>query len=214
MQLQFNAAQVAPESTPEALPLDWYPVTITDAEQKPTKDGTSQFLQLTLKVSPGHPFAGREQFDNLNLWNQNATAVEIAWKRLSAICHVTGQINLQDTRQLVGIPFQAKIGPQKTNPQYSEVKAVKDAQGNDPGKQGAVAAPVAPAPVQVQAPAAPVQAWAPPAAQVAYPAQAPAAPWGAPLAQAQAQAPSFAPNVGQTPAWQQGAAPVTAPWAK
>jgi hypothetical protein len=197
MQLQFNAAQVQPESTPEALPLDWYPVTVTDAEQKPTKDGTSQFLQLTLKVSPGHPFAGREQFDNLNLWNQNATAVEIAWKRLSAICHVTGQINLQDTRQLVGIPFQAKIGPQKTNPQYSEVKAVKDAQGNDPGKQGAVAAPVAPAPV-AQAPVAPVQAWQAPAQpQVAYPsAPAPAAPWGAP------------------PAWQQGAAPVTAPWAK
>jgi hypothetical protein len=165
-----------------------------------------------LKVSPGHPFAGREQFDNLNLWNQNATAVEIAWKRLSAICHVTGQINLQDTRQLVGIPFQAKIGPQKTNPQYSEVKAVKDAQGNDPGKQGAVAPPVAPAPV-AQALAAPVQAWTPPPAQVAYPAQATGAPWGAPPVQVQG-APSFAPNVGQTPAWQQGAAPVAAPWAK
>jgi hypothetical protein len=211
MNIAFNASQVAPEQTPEPLPLDWYPVTITDSEQKETAEKTGAYLQLTLKVQAGHPFAGREQRYNLNLWNQNQTAVTIAFKQLSAICHVTGQINLQDTRQLNGIPFQAKIGPQKNNSQYSEVKAVKDAQGNDPGKQQS-----APAPVQQPVQAAPQ--YAPPAQPiVATPA---AAQWGAPAqvnpiqGQFSQTATAFPSNpVPVQTAWSQAPTQQTPPWA-
>ena len=184
MNFNFDARSVNPDQRPEPLPLDWYPVIITDSEVKETKDQTGMYLSLTLRIIPPHPKANREQQYNLNLKNNNQQTVDIAYRQLSAICHVVGVLQLQDTRQLHNIPFQAKIGPQTNDPSYGEVKAVRDAQGNDPGKQGAPAPYAQPAPVAQPAQSvwgntAPLQQ---PAfgAPLANPTQAPPPAWGAP----------------------------------
>ena len=185
MNFNFDARSVNPDQRPEPLPLDWYPVIITDSEVKETKDQTGMYLSLTLRIIPPHPKANREQQYNLNLKNNNQQTVDIAYRQLSAICHVVGVLQLQDTRQLHNIPFQAKIGPQTNDPSYGEVKAVRDFQGNDPGKQGAPAPYAQPAPVAQPAQSvwgntAPQQP--PPAygAPPANPTQAPPPAWGAP----------------------------------
>jgi len=204
----FDATQVDPAAVSQMLPVspaEGWPVVISSSEFKPTKDDPNQgFVDLTLTVIDGE-IKGSEGHYRLNLFNKNEKAVEIAYKQLSALCHVTGQFKIADTAQLHNIPFRAVVGLQKKakieDPDYTEIKGVKDINGNDPGKQGANvgAAPVAPV-----APQAPPQQ--PVAAQTAAP-----APWGAPAAAAQSEAPAAPWGVqAQQPQATAAAAP---PWA-
>lgn len=213
-QQQFDARQVEPASFPPPPPLADYHVRIVESEGKPTTDNTGGYLQLDLEILDPGPYVGRKIPYRLNLFNKSQQTVEIAYKQLSAICHVTGQFQVTDSRQLHNIPFIATIGPQANNPQYPNVFMVKDLNGNQPGKAGAPAPTPAPAPAPAwQAPpatAAPAPtaapAWAPPQ-PAAAPAPAPAwAPPGQPAAPAPgAQQPPWAPA---------GASPAAPPWAK
>ena len=60
-------------------------------------------------------YAGRKLFDRLNLVNSNPTTVEIAQRTLSAICHATGLMQVDDSEQLHLIPLIAdvKVQPPK-----------------------------------------------------------------------------------------------------
>jgi hypothetical protein len=176
--LNFDATQVEPNAPMEAIPADWYNFTIVESEMKPTKSGEGSYLTLQMKVMDGE-YAGRMVFDRLNLNNKNPVAVEIAYRQLSAYCHATGVVQVQDSQQLHGIPFKAKVSV-RTDPsgQYepsNEVKAVKHI--ND-GQQAAQA-PAQPAPAGAPpwAGQAPVQQQAPAPTQ---PATAGAPPWAKP----------------------------------
>lgn len=235
----FNAQQYDPTQGVGGLPIGKHPVVVDSSEVKPNKENNGGYLQLNLKIIDG-PQTGTVGAYRLNLYHSNQQTVEIAHKQLSAVCHVTGVFMLQDSAQLHNIPFIVEVGPQKNDPQYTEVKKVFDINGNEPGKAGQGQAPAQPAaaapqgfgqqqpqqPAQQQAPAA----WGAPQGQQAAPQQpqgnAPA--WGQAPAQQPAQAPAAAPawgNQQQAPAqqqapqqpaagWQQGAAPAGAnpPW--
>ena len=159
-QLNFNAANVAPASAFDVMPAGWYNVRITASEMKPTKDGSGSYLSLTLTVEDG-AFKGRKIFDRLNLNNKNATAVKIAYETLSAICHATGVIQLQDSTQLHGLLMSCKLKIKPAEGSYSEGNEVT---GYKAAEGGAAGAQMQPAP-----------SWAQPTAQ----AQQPAAPAGA-----------------------------------
>jgi hypothetical protein len=75
-----------------------------------------QFLKLELEILEGDQ-AGRKLFDRLNLDNQNAQAVEIAQRTLSAICHATGKLAIADSEELHGVPLIAvvKVDPGRTH---------------------------------------------------------------------------------------------------
>lgn len=215
-QLNFDARQVDPQQSFEPIPAGWYNMMIVESEMKPTSNGQGAYLQLSLKVVDGQ-YAGRQVFDRLNLQNQNPVAAEIAYKRLSAYCHATGVIQVQDSQQLHGIPFKARVTVRTdTTGQYepsNEIKAVKHINEDTGGTtaapaQGGFQAPAqqgfaqqqAPAPQQFQQP--PQQQWQQPPAQQApaqfqQPAQQP---------QFQQPAPQQAPAQGgaQTPPWMQG----------
>jgi hypothetical protein len=151
--LNFNAAAVAPQQSFEPLPEDWYIVCMTESEMKPTKDSATTgnaYLETVLTVQDGD-YKGRKLFYRLNVKNSNPVAQEIAYKQLSAICHATGVIQVEDSRQLHGLPFQVKVVVRKDDSgKYdptNEVKAIK-------GLQDA-AAPAMP-PTGFAAPAAPM----------------------------------------------------------
>ncbi len=110
----FDATGVEPNKPLEALPPGRYVVQIVNSEMRPTKDGMGQYLWLELDVLEG-AFAGRKLFDRLNLVNANPTTVEIAQRTLSAICHATGQMQVDDSEQLHLIPLIAdvKVKPPK-----------------------------------------------------------------------------------------------------
>ena len=222
----FDASKVNPEQGSSALPIGKHPVIVESSEVKPNKNNDGGYLQLNLRITDG-PQAGASGAYRLNLYHSNPQTVEIAHKQLSAVCHVTGVFMLQDSVQLHNIPFIIEVGPQKNDPQYTEVKKVFDAHGNEPGKQnGAPAAqPQQPAMQQQsnpvggfgsQAPAQQGAPWSAPQGQQAAPQQpqgnAPA--WGQQQPQQPAQQPAAAPAWGnQQPAQQQAPQqPAAAGW--
>lgn len=217
-QLNFDARQVDPQQSFEPIPAGWYNMMIVESEMKPTSNGQGAYLQLSLKVVDGQ-YAGRQVFDRLNLQNQNPVAAEIAYKRLSAYCHATGVIQVQDSQQLHGIPLKARVSVRTDSTgQYdpsNEIKAVKHINEETgttaaPAQQG-FQAPPQQAPAQQfpqqgfqQPQQAPQQQWQqPPAQQAPAPQQ-----FQQPVQQPQFQqpAPQQAPAQGgaQTPPWMQG----------
>jgi hypothetical protein len=193
--LNFNAAGVKPNTALEPVPTGMYPVAIVRSEEKPTKSGNGSYIEFEMQIQ-AHPnvdpaYHGRKVFDRLNINNPNQTAVDIAYATLSAICHVTGVLNLQDTQQLHGRPFMAVVQklPRDDKPDQmtNEVKGYKDMNGNDPGVSGTVQA----------GGAAPAPAWA------AQPQQQAAAPVQQQPQQAQQPQQQAAPPAPAAPSWAQ-----------
>lgn len=152
----FNAADVEPADDFTPIPAGEYLMQIIDSDMKPTRDGTGQYLELTLQIIDGQ-YKGRLCWDRLNLVNKSQKAVEIAQRTLSAICRAVGVPSVQDSAQLHNKPLIGKVKYVDAQGQYdakNEMKAYKPASA---------------------APATPAQAAQPAPAQSAAPAQ-PAAP--------------------------------------
>ena len=227
----FNAQQYDPTQGGGSLPVGRHPVIIESSEVKANKANDGGYLQLNLKLIDG-PQMGTTGAYRLNLYHSNPQTAEIAHRQLSAICHVIGVFNVQDSQQLHNIPFIAEVGLQKgeeaAQKGYTEVKKVFDINGNEPGKagQGAPAAQPQQQPAAqggfgqqqpAQQPAAQPQGNAPawgggqPAQQQPQGAPAGNAPaWG----QQPAQQPAAQQPAQQAGGWQQGGgAPAGgAPW--
>lgn len=238
--LNFDARSVAPSTgAMDAIPAGWYNAMIDESGLKPTKDGQGNYLELRLNVIDGQ-YAGRKLFTRLNLRNANPVAQEIAYKDLSAICHATGVIQVQDSGQLHGIPMKVKVKLRKATDEYeasNEVSAYKNINEVVEGAGGSSAPAGFPAPAGFQAPqamqapqgfGAPQAAPVAPAPQYQQPQAAPAAaapqgwappaaaqPWGgaAPAAAPQQPAPQqFQPPAPQAaPAWAGAPSPAAAP---
>jgi len=177
-QLNFNAANVAPRSAFDTLPAGWYNVMITGSETKPTKDGGGSYLSLTLTIING-PMANRKLFDRLNTVNKSKQAQDIAFQTLSAICHATGVIQVQDSQHLHGIPIQAKVKIRAASGGYDEANEIAGYKAIEGGAPVGSGAPTpAPAWLVPSAPAQPAApAWQPPAAPAAAPDNPAAPPW-------------------------------------
>jgi hypothetical protein len=109
----FDATTVEPSKPIELLPPGRYVVQIVASEMRATKDGQGQYLWLELDVLEGE-FQGRKLFDRLNLVNNNPTTVEIAQRTLSAICHATGRMQVQDSEELHLAPMTADVRVQQS----------------------------------------------------------------------------------------------------
>jgi hypothetical protein len=209
VQLNFNANQYAPNAGGiDVLPSGTYAVQITGSEYKQTKRQDGYMLVLTLTVIDG-AHVGKKLIARLNVQNPNPQAVEIAMGELSAICHVTGCMVVNDSQELHGRPFQVKVEavPRQDDPSKmgNEIKGYLDARGNPPTPGGG-GAPSAPAPAAAPQPPM-ASAPAPAPAPAAAPAPAPA-PAGMP---APAPAPAPQPAGGAAPPWASGAPAPTPP---
>ena len=230
--LNFDASQVAPDSgSQDALPAGWYDVMMVESVMKPTKGGDGAYLECKFNVIAPAQHQNKKVYTRLNLRNANATAQEIGYKQLSAICHAVGVLQVADSAQLHNLPLKVKLKLRKADGEYdasNEITSFKNineqvalagvAAGASP-----FAAPAAPGFGMPPAPPAPAP-FAPPAAPVApafgaapqpwgQPPAAPVAPAVAPIApQPYAPAPAAAPMPAQPPAW--GGAPAPAPVAQ
>lgn len=108
MKLSFDASKVDPQVGLTVLPAGKYNVAIETCEKRANKDGEGEHLALMLNVLEGK-YEGRKIFNNLNLWNESAKAKEFAQGTLSAVCHATGIMQLEDTDELIGIPMVADV---------------------------------------------------------------------------------------------------------
>lgn len=217
VQLNFNAAEVAPSQGFQVFPSGTYDVMVNNSGMKQTKAklaGTVQrgaYIQFNLKIASGE-HAGGTLITRVNFENDNPTAEEIGQADLSAICRVCGVMQLQDTQQLHGIPFKVVVAKTERNDkpgEYgNEITSYMDINGNDPDKAGQGVQQAAP-PAPAAAPPAPAQTAPAPAAA---PATQAAPPWNAqaaPPPAATAPPVETAPAAAQPPATQP--APVEQP---
>lgn len=105
---QFNAANVEPQQSFTPIPAGSYIAQVVESEIKPTKNGTGQMMNLTFEVLDGQ-YRNRKFFGRINVVNQSAEAERIGQSQLSALCHATGVMQLQDTVQLHGKPVKIKV---------------------------------------------------------------------------------------------------------
>jgi uncharacterized protein DUF669 len=141
--LQFDARTVAPQVSLEPIPQNWYKVAVIKSNIKPTSAGDSGLLELICQVLEGQ-YQGRLLYYNLNIFNKSQQATEIAYKQLSALCHVVGQYQVQDQNapdhavpMLHNIPFYANVViAQGTKGPINNIVGLRDVNGNEPGKQG------------------------------------------------------------------------------
>jgi hypothetical protein len=120
----FDATTIEPAKGYEVLPPGKYPAQIVNSETRVTKDGMGQYLYVEIDVLDG-PYKGRKLFDRLNLVNANPQTVEIAQRTLSAICHATGRMQVQDSEELHLIPFIADVQVQPPKNGYGESNKVR-----------------------------------------------------------------------------------------
>lgn len=148
-QLNFSAEGIDIRSNYEAIPAGDYESMVTASEMKSTKDGTGQYLELTVEIQSGQ-FQGRRLFDRLNLSNRNPKAVEIAQKQLAQLCHATGVLQVQDSQQLHNRPIVIKVAV-KNDPERGPSNEIKGYKAKGAAQQAApfqaprAAAPAAPA---------------------------------------------------------------------
>jgi len=143
----FNAQQHQPQyGGAGGLPPGKYKGVIVDSRQENVeKNGQIVGGYLALDLTPIEgPLQGTKQTDRLNLHHTNPKTVEIANKQLSAYCHVLNTFQFNDTSELHNKPFLFEVGfqkgqePSEANPNggYTEVKNIRDLNGNEPGKAG------------------------------------------------------------------------------
>lgn len=146
----FDATNVAPAEDFSPIPVGEYPMHIVDSEVKPTRAGTGHYAELTFEVLDGQ-YKGRRVWVRLNLDNPNPKAVEIAQRELSAICHATGKLQINDTQELHYKPMLCRVDIEQREG-YAPSNVVKSYKALEGAAAGAVGN--APAPQQSTAPTA------------------------------------------------------------
>lgn len=119
----FDATHIDPSSSYDAIPAGDYEAIVTDSALKSTKDGSGQYLELTIEIQSGQ-HQGRRLWDRLNLQNRNQKAVEIAQRQLSALCHSINVLQVQNPQQLHNRPFVMKVAA-KNDPERGMVNEIK-----------------------------------------------------------------------------------------
>jgi hypothetical protein len=112
----FDANTVDPRASmsPDPQFTGWHLMHFTESEMKTTKSGNGQYLQLVAEVLDG-PFKGRKLWERLNLVNPSQSAVDIAYRTLSSICHAVGTMNVVDSQQLHNRPFMGNVTYEPAN---------------------------------------------------------------------------------------------------
>lgn len=127
--LNFNANEVPEDEGFEQIPEGEYSCQIIRSEMKDTKAGTGQYLELRVQILDA-PYTGRLIFERLNLINQNEVAVKIANRTLADICLACGLDKVEDSEELHGIEFIAKVVETEAQGDYppgNEIKKYKSA---------------------------------------------------------------------------------------
>lgn len=120
----FDASGVEPTAAHEVLPAGKYRAQIVESEMRVTRNGMGRYLWLMLDIVEG-PHQGRKIFDQLNLVNANPTTVEIAQRTLSAICHATGRLQVNDSEELHLIPMTVQVGVKPPKDEFGERNTIR-----------------------------------------------------------------------------------------
>jgi hypothetical protein len=104
----------------EPLPPGDYTAIITDSNLKATKSGTGEYIALTMEIIEGK-YSGRRIWENLNVYNANKQAEDIARSALKSIFAAVGKPNERDTEEAHNIPFKLSLAIDRKDPTRNRV---------------------------------------------------------------------------------------------
>ena len=122
--INFNAADVNPNSSFEPVPAGKYVAAIVDSTTKPTKNGAGEYLELVFEVLEG-PYKGRRVWERLTLKHVNDTTVRNARGNLSAICRAVGVMTPADSSELHDLPLSITVALRKRDDNGEMANVVK-----------------------------------------------------------------------------------------
>jgi len=149
----FNADEYTEHSNDDTpLPAGKYYVEVEKAELRETqnKQGTGCNVQFSVLGSVAdNSHKGRKVFEWYNLQHSNETAQKIGQSEFHALRLALGKPTAQDTDELIGVPFVAKITIDKKDATKNKIVKYSPIEGHvaEPAK-------AAPTPPPVAAPAA------------------------------------------------------------
>ena len=123
---RFDASQGEGMEERDTLPAGTYTAQLAKADVKDAKNYVTtgnRYINLEFEVTDGER-KGARFWSMLNLWNQNATAVQISQRELTSLCRACGKLQVSNTDELIGIPIEVKLGV-KTDAQYGSQNTVK-----------------------------------------------------------------------------------------
>lgn len=130
------------ENSYDPVPPGWYTATIQEADAKPTKDGTGQYIKIRWRIDgPAHE--GRIVFGNLNVRNKSVKAEEIGRQQMGEVLRAVGLQRLEDTDQLIGATLSIKLDIRPANDQYAAQNEIRGYKPSDNAPPVATAAPSA-----------------------------------------------------------------------
>lgn len=118
----FNAEDYEPLGDFDLIEPGEYSAIITESEWRETRSGDGRYLAFTFEIvdEEGNKYNGRKVWENLNLENPNRDAVNIASRRLSAICRAVGVLTPRDTTELHNRLMVIKVGIKKSTDNYPD----------------------------------------------------------------------------------------------
>jgi len=135
----FTATDKEQMNDYSAIPAGEYIAQVTKSEIKncssTAKDPNGKYLALTFKLLDGK-YKNRTFFTNLNLWNKNPQAVEIANKELATICKSVNLPGIKASEELHGKPLIIQLScsaGDANNPPKNDIKFYKP-MGGGPSK--------------------------------------------------------------------------------
>lgn len=113
LDFEFDSSEV-PEPNFDPVPPGEYTVMIVGSDLQPTKSG-GEMIVLEMDVQDGE-HAGRKLFDRLNIKNDNAKTVEIAYRTLGSVVKAVGKKTIKDTEELHNIRLKIKVAVEPPTP--------------------------------------------------------------------------------------------------
>ncbi len=118
--LDFDANTYEPNKPLDIIPPGEYDAIIVASTRKPNSKGTGELLAIELQITSGE-CQNRKLYDNLNLWNQNQQALDIARATFSAICRAVNVPSPRNSEELHNRKLCVKVGVEKD--QNGEMRA-------------------------------------------------------------------------------------------
>lgn len=130
----------AESSTFDQVPAGTYECQIIESDREPvsSREDKGDVLKLCWKVTSGE-FEGRLIWQRIMLWFNGSEktpgqVVKIANQQFAGVREATGKKIINSSEELHFIPCFVTVGPQKNDPNYTEVKKVAAA-GGAPARQ-------------------------------------------------------------------------------
>ncbi len=159
MRIDQNLSDVVESDKPKgsfpALPNGWYRMMGDDTDYKDTNAGDGKYLKITMIVLDQGPYFNRKHWEQFNLVNPNAMAVEIGRRQLKELATAMGHPtpnSIADSDELVSKAFVAKVIRKKAKDGYGDDEGFENSivEYRSVAYHQSVSSPAAAAPVPAQ----------------------------------------------------------------